>query len=113
MNNTTADISMLTWNTPFEQTLSADMFLVTHGVKKMPYLGRKVKRSNPGSSDYLMVPAGQKLESVMDIAKYYNLSEPGEYTVKIDLPQVDGLTKLNQETAVTIDLATLHVVVNQ
>ncbi|MFT6877227.1 MAG: hypothetical protein ACJAZF_003356 [Granulosicoccus sp.] len=113
MNNTAADISMLTWNTPFEQTLSADIFLVTRGVIEMPYLGRKVKRSNPGSGDYLMVPAGQKLESAVDIAKYYDLSELGEYTVKIDLPQIDGLTKLNQETAVTIDSAKLQFVVSQ
>jgi hypothetical protein len=49
----------------------------------------------------------------VDIAKYYDLSEPGEYTVKIDLPQIDGLTKLNQETAVTIDSAKLQFVVSQ
>jgi hypothetical protein len=112
-NNTTSDISMLTWSTPFEQTLSADMFLVTRDGKDMPYLGRKVKRSNPSASDYLIVPAGKKVESSMDIAKYYGLSEAGEYTVTINLPQIDGLIKLNQETAVSVDTATLNVVVNK
>jgi hypothetical protein len=113
MNNTISDISMLTWNTPFEQTLSADIFLVTRDEKNIPYLGRKVKRSNPVASDYLIVPAGKKLESSMDIAKYYGLSEAGEYTVTINLPKIDGLTKLNQETDVSIDSATLHVVVKK
>lgn len=112
VNNTASDISMLTWNTPFEQTLSADIFLVTRDGKDMAYLGRKVKRSSPSGNDYLLVPAGKKVESAMDIAKYYGLSEAGEYTVTINLPKIDGLTKLNQETDVSIDSATLNVVVN-
>lgn len=113
VNNTSSAISMLIWNTPFEKTLSADIFLVTHGVKKMPYLGRKVKRSSPGSSDYLVVPAGQKLEAEMDITKYYGLTESGEYSVTIDLPQIDGLTRLNQETTVTVESGILIVLVSQ
>jgi hypothetical protein len=113
VNNTASDISMLTWNTPFEQTLSADIFLVTRGAKKMAYLGRKVKRSNPGSGDYLMVPAGEKLESAMDIEKYYDMTESGNYTVTIALPEIDGITRLNQETAVRIDSGVLNVVVSR
>jgi hypothetical protein len=113
VNNTASDISMLTWNTPFEQTLSADIFLVTRGAKEMPYLGRKVKRSNPASDDYLMVLAGQKLESAMDIAKYYDFTKSGNYAVTITLPVIDGLTRLNQETAVTIESGALNVVVSR
>lgn len=113
VNNTTSNISMLIWNTPFEKTLSTDMFLVTHGVTKLPYLGRKVKRSNPGSGDYLLVPAGQKLKAAMDITKYYGLTESGEYSVTINLPLIDGSTRLNQETTVTVESGALSVLVSQ
>jgi len=113
VNNTNSDINMLTWNTPFEQTLSADMFLIVRDGKELPYLGRKVKRISPGSDDFLLIPAGQKVESEMDIAKYYGMSEMGEYTVTISLPQIDGVTRLNQETAVTIETESLNVLVSQ
>lgn len=113
VNNTASDITMLTWNTPFESMLSADIFLVTRGDKAMPYLGRKVKRSNPDADDYLVIPAGQKIKSAMDIAKYYGLTEPGEYTLTINLPTIDGAAQLNQETVVTIETATLDVVIEK
>ena len=71
--------------------------------KSMTYLGRKVKRSNPKVSDYMLVPAGERLESAMDIAKFYDFSEAGEYAVTINLPEIDGVAMLNQETSVTID----------
>lgn len=109
VNNTTSDIRMLTWNTPFEKILSADLFLVTHAGKDMPYLGRKVKRGNPGADDYLLIPAGKKLESAMDIGKYYGLVGLDVFTVAIKLPLEDGLSRLNQETAVAIETGTLTV----
>lgn len=111
VNNTASDINMLTWNTPFESMLSADIFLVTRGAQVMPYLGRKVKRSSPGANDYLIIPAGEKRVSTTDIAKYYGLTQPGEYTVTINLPTIDGAVQLNQETVVTVEVATLDVVV--
>jgi len=112
INNSASDINMLAWNTPFEKILSADIFLVKRGTEEMPYLGRQVKRSEPGSDDYLLISAGQKLVSEMDIAKYYGLSEAGEYTVALNLPQIDGATKLNQETVVDIEVPTMQVVVS-
>lgn len=113
VNNTTSDITMLRWNTPFEKTLSADIFLVMRGEEKMSYLGRKVKRGNPDSDDYLLIPAGRKIESTIDIGKYYGLSEPGEYTVSINLPAIDGLSRFNQHTSVQIESGTANIVVTR
>lgn len=112
VNNTNSDISMLIWNTPFEKMLSADIFTVTRGDKAMPYLGRKVKRGSPGNTDYLMVPAGEKLTAAMDIATYYGATEPGKYTMTLKLPEIEGVTKLNQETVVAIESATLDFTVS-
>ena len=113
VNNTDSDIRMLTWNTPFEKILSADIFLAFRDGEPLPYLGRKIKRSNPSTDDYLLIPAGQTIQSAMDIAKYYGIAEAGTYTVSINLPNIDGVAMLNQETATTVNTAVLHVVVGQ
>ena len=113
VNNTPSDIQMLVWNTPFEKILSADIFTFTRDGERTEYLGRMVKRGTPSSDNYLKIPAGEKLSSSMDIADYYDVSEAGKYTVTFNLVQTDGVFMLNQETAVSIEVGTIDIIVGK
>ena len=104
---------VLKWNTPLEEELSADVFLVARDGKPVDYLGRMVKRGTPQEQDYVDVPAGGRIESTVDIGRYYDITEPGTYTVAYKHVQADGITQLNQETAVKMSADTLSFAVSQ
>ena len=112
LNTSDAAVSMLIWNTPLEQELSADIFTVTLNGVPMPYLGRMVKRSTPSEKDYLAVPAHESIEALVDMATYYEMSEPGEYQVRFTPSIIDGQSRLNEQTPVQIDTTTLTIKVD-
>jgi len=109
INNSSDDARMLIWGTPFEQRLSADILLVSSQGEVLPYLGRMVKRGEPTDEDYLIVPAGQRQDVLLDLSVSYGVSTEGEYKVKLKLNKIDDVFKINQETAVNILNAELLV----
>ena len=113
LNPGDAAVDMLIWNTPLEQELSADIFTVTLNGVPMDYLGRMVKRSTPGERDYLEIPAHERVETLVDLAVYYEMSEPGEYEVSFTPSIVDGQSRLNQLTPVQLDTTTLTIRVDK
>jgi hypothetical protein len=111
-NRGDADIQMLVWNTPFEKILSADVFSVKHDGETMPYNGRKIKRGTPQPENYLTVHAGERLETILDISAYYDMDQPGEYSVAYNPVNIDGSFQMNGLTPVNqaTDAVTMKIV---
>jgi len=82
-NATDQPLELLTWNTPLERTLSADLFAVTRDGEAVPYGGRVVKRSvPPGESDFVRLDPGEAIERVLDLAPEYAVDRPGTYRIR-------------------------------
>lgn len=109
LNTTDAAVDMLIWNTPLEPELSADIFTVTFEGAPMTYQGRMVKRSTPSATDYVSIPAHERVETVIDMADYYEMSEPGEYLVRLTPSMINGQHRFNEQTPVKLDVTTLTV----
>ncbi len=81
VNYSTEDVKLLKWNTPLEETLSANVFNVTIDGKNVQYMGRMVKRGAPTESDYLLFQAGEVKNITLKLPKYYEMNKEGSYTV--------------------------------
>ena len=83
-NNSKQDIEVLKWNTPFEKTLSSDVFNVNINGKDNSYVGRAIKRMKPKDSDYLLLEAGVSEKITVNLSTYYEMRKRGEYSVEFD-----------------------------
>ena len=83
-NNSKQDIELLKWNTPFEKTLSSDVFNVNINGKENLYMGRTVKRIKPKDSDYILLQSGISEKITVDLSKYYEMKRRGEYNIEFD-----------------------------
>ena len=106
-NGTDAAIEILPWGTPMEQTLSADLFVVTKDGEAIPYGGRVVKRPPPGPDDFLTVAAGEKRESVVNLSQGYDGKTAGEYTVVLKASTFLGQADNYIEPVVVEDTVTI------
>lgn len=104
-------VNMLKWNTPLETELSADVFEVRRDGQPVEYLGRMVKRGTPAEGDFISIPPGGRVNVIIDLARYYDMSEPGHYSVSYKPDLIDGVVQLNQQTPVTMEAQTLILVV--
>ena len=80
-NESNETLKILTWNTPLETTISADLFQVQNGKYTAQYVGRIVKRGAPTSSDYTLLNAGETRTLSVELAKYYQMEVKGKYTI--------------------------------
>jgi len=112
-NNTNDDIRMLIWGTPFEQQLSADILSVTYNDQSLAYLGRMIKRGAPLEKDFINVPAGERLDSPIDLFTSYGVTGAGEYKVALNIVEIDGVAMINQETPVALSDTELLLVIDQ
>jgi len=106
-NDTDSAIEVLPWGTPLEQSLTADVFVVTRDGEVMPYGGRVVKRPPPGPDDYLTLAAGEKREHVVDMSEGYDIRATGEYTVVLKSPAFLEQTGNYLEPVVVEDTITI------
>ena len=102
-NTASTEVQVLIWNTPLENPLSADVFLVTKAGEPVPYTGRKVKRGKPLPEHYITLAAGETREVLVDIARYHDVTSPGPYSVTLKFPEIDGVSQLNQMTSARVD----------
>ncbi len=72
---------VLRWHTPLFG-VDDDLFEVTRNGEAVTYLGRLFKRSAPQASDYLTLRPGQVLTAAVPLNSLYDMSRPGEYTVR-------------------------------
>ena len=87
-NDSNQSISFLSWGTPFESELQADVFNVTTTSKGWPlenrasYIGYKVKRGEPDASAYITLEPGAILTRRIDLAQSYAATSRGSYKVE-------------------------------
>jgi peptidyl-Lys metalloendopeptidase len=74
-------MQVLRWQTPVAG-IENDMLEVTHDGKPVPYTGKMIKRAAPQPADYVEIEAGRSLEVVFDPSGSYDMTEPGEYTIR-------------------------------
>lgn len=101
-NTTEHEVSWLSWNTPFEEPLSANIFQVSLDGMQRDYQGRLIKRGQPSPEHYLTVPASDSLQTIIDIAKYYDVSQSGSYTVQLDTSKLTSVSQSKQELDVSV-----------
>ena len=81
-------VSILLWDTPFERTLSENVFLIEKAAKGFPlpqvskYSGRSVKRSTPLAEHYQIILPGDVLSTNVKLNDYYDITEFGEHSVR-------------------------------
>lgn len=91
-NRSGAPVRVLGWQTPLDMSgdkLIGAPFKVSRDGKPVAYNGAKVKRGDPAAKDYQTVAAGKALVKTFDLAKSYDLSKPGKYTVTLNRPLMD------------------------
>jgi peptidyl-Lys metalloendopeptidase len=79
-NPGTQEIRILRWLTPIDG-IESDIFSLTVDGQTASYTGRLYKRQAPTESDYLTIKPGERLESSVDLADYYDMSLPGPYHI--------------------------------
>lgn len=80
-NNSDQDISFLKWGTPFESSISRDVFSIKLNGNSLPYQGRMVKRGNPTANDFITIKAKSILKQTFDISKAYAFKTKGTYSI--------------------------------
>lgn len=101
-NEGVESVELLKWNTPLEKVLSADIFKVTRDGTAVDYVGRTMKRSSPEADDFMVLDAGARQETLIDIARYYDTSAAGSYEVTFQpLGADEGY--VNNGVAVSLD----------
>ncbi len=74
-------IRVLRWYTPADG-VEDDLFIVTANGKPVEYIGKHFKRPEPTEKDFIILRGGESLESTVDLAGFYDLSQSGFYDVE-------------------------------
>lgn len=82
-------LRVLTWQTPFEGEWFAPFVAVQRDGTELPYQGPMLKRGAPAPQDYLVLPARAEKGATLDLARAFDLSRPGRYTVQPRLRLMD------------------------
>jgi peptidyl-Lys metalloendopeptidase len=85
-------ISILRWYTPVDG-VKADLFAVTLDGNPVEYLGPQYKRPAPSAADYLTLNSGETIQTIIDLAGYYDLSTTGFYQVSYNAEAFDIFSK--------------------
>jgi peptidyl-Lys metalloendopeptidase len=97
-NTSAAPISVLKWNTPLEG-FNSDMFEVIQGGRRVPYVGRVVKRANPEAGDYATIEPGAAASADVNLAEAYALRDAGGVEVRFQADLLDVATGRSQAAA--------------
>jgi peptidyl-Lys metalloendopeptidase len=79
-NHSTKALNVLTWNTPLEGMIGRPLN-VTGPKGEVAFLGPMVKRGAPVAENYLRIKPHSQSQKTIDLAKAFDLSAPGRYTV--------------------------------
>jgi hypothetical protein len=99
VNESEARLYLLRWYTPLEG-IAGEILIVKRDGKLLPYRGILASRVPPTPDDYVALDAGA---SVSVVAEGYDLSEPGEYTVKFLSPRISHVARSEAEMATTME----------
>ena len=109
VNESDARLYLLRWYTPLEG-IAGDIFLVKRNGQVLPYQGILASRMPPTPDDYVALDAGASVSVMVDLAEGYDLSEPGEYTVKFRSPVISHVARSEAEMSTTMEeLGTVQI----
>lgn len=97
---------LLRWRTLLDG-VDAPLFEVRRDGQPVAYLGRRIKRADPGPGDYVRLEPGASLSHTVELSAVYDMSVTGAYTIRyrspaMPLPQATGAGNAMQ--AVDVDL---------
>ena len=101
-NESDTRLYLLRWYTPLEG-IAGEIFTVKRDGQVIPYQGILASRMPPTPDDYVALDAGASVSVVVDLSEGYDLSEPGEYTVKFRSPSISHVAKSEAEMATTME----------
>lgn len=101
------DLFILKWKTPLAG-FEGDNFIVERDGERIAYTGKLIKRAAPRASDYVTVPAGGSVSVDVDLSSVYDMTQPGNYTVRysaegIDLVRADHAKRQTVATFVSLE----------
>ena len=102
VNESDARLYLLRWYTPLEG-IAGEIFAVKRDGQMIPYQGILASRVPPTPDDYVALDAGASVSVVVDLSEGYDLSEPGEYTVKFLSPRISHVARSEAEMATTME----------
>jgi hypothetical protein len=94
-NETDTPVAVLRWYTPLEG-LKGDIFKISKRGRAIAYQGPLFKRGDPTREDYVVLPPRESVSATVDLAKGYDLSRPGTYSVRFTA----GLSDVAPEGAI-------------
>ncbi|MGH8029057.1 MAG: M35 family metallo-endopeptidase [Arenimonas sp.] len=80
-NSSRETMKIPAWQLP-SGSLQQDLFVVHYNGKPVRYTGPMIKRAAPVDADYIVLRPGESRLVTVDLSTAYDLSRPGEYTVK-------------------------------
>lgn len=89
MNSSDTHFWVLSWFTPLEGIDSDCLTVRRNGKTKIVYDGPLIKRGAPGTGDYLLVRAGETIQTEFDLSESYSLSRPGTYSVSLNIRNIE------------------------
>ena len=102
VNESDARLYLLRWYTPLEG-IAGEIFRVKRDGQVIPYQGILASRVPPTPDDYVALDAGASVSVVVDLTEGYDLSEPGEYSVKFLSPRISHVARSEAEMATTME----------
>ncbi len=91
-NTSDSALSVLKWDTPFEDTLSHNVFRIEKFEKGLPfpktvdYTGREVKRASPVTDNFMVLQPGETITKDVQLNEYYDIETVGEHRVRFGGP---------------------------
>ena len=102
VNESDIRLYLLRWYTPLEG-IAGEIFHVKRNGQVVPYQGILASRAAPNPDDYVVLDPGASVSVVVDLAEGYDMSEPGEYTVKFLSPKISHVARSEAEMATTME----------
>jgi peptidyl-Lys metalloendopeptidase len=77
-------VDLLSWYLPASD-LQEPVFAVARDGQPVAYIGPRYKRAQPDASDFVTVAPGARLSWQVDLSRFYDFSQTGDYTVEVAL----------------------------
>jgi hypothetical protein len=94
-NPTGAPIRFLSWHTPMEGYRNHFLHVLNRAGHAVDYRGETPKRGSPRDTEYLTIPAGERLTAQVNLFEGYPVAESGVYSIQFFGDSVNGLRDSN------------------
>src|SRR5262245_46654817 len=78
------DVQLLSWYLP-DAELQEPLFQLMRDGQPVRYIGPQYKRAQPDASDYVTLAPGATITRSVDLAKFYDVSTTGNYSISLSL----------------------------